>query len=88
MDEDPRPPDYRPQPARPMRPLPINYIPFRRLQEIRFGENSRTYLRPSAMSLRKPLAPNILDVAAVEREKELAAQRKMAGHKWVTVIPR
>jgi hypothetical protein len=24
----------------------------------------------------------------MEREKELAAQRRKAGHKWVTVIPR
>ena len=88
MNEDPQPLDYRPQPARPMKSLPINYIPQRRLQEISFGENSRTYLRPSAMSLKKPLAPNTLDVAAMERGKELAAQRRQAGHKWVQVLIR
>jgi len=85
------PPDERPtqlNPAREMKPLPINYIPYKRIQEIRSGENSRAYLGTSAMSLRKPLAPNVLDVAAMEREKELAAQRRQAGHKWVQVMPR
>jgi hypothetical protein len=80
--------DYRPQPARPMRPLPINYMPFRELDKVNAGENRQSYLSPDALSLRKPLAPNILDVAAMEREKELAAQRRKAGHKWVTVMPR
>jgi hypothetical protein len=85
------PPDERPpqlNPAREMKPLPINYIPYKRIQEIRSGENSRAYLGTSAMSLRKPLAPNVLDIAAMEREKELAAQRRQAGHKWVQVMPR
>jgi hypothetical protein len=85
------PPDERPpqlNPAREMKPLPINYIPYKRIQEVRSGENSRAYLGSNAMSLRKPLAPNVLDVAAMEREKELAAQRRKAGHKWVQVMIR
>jgi hypothetical protein len=40
------------------------------------------------MSLKKPLAPNTLDVAAMERGKELAAQRRQAGHKWVQILIR
>lgn len=88
MDQDPQPPDHRPQPARKMTPLPINYKPLRELDKVNFGENRATYLGTSPMSLRKPLAPNVLDVAAMERGKELAAQRRKAGHKWVTVIPR
>ena len=88
MDEDPQPLDYRPQPAREMPFLPSNYKPFRELDKVNFGENSRAYLRPSAMSLKKPLAPNTLDAAAMERGKELAAQRRQAGHKWVQVLIR
>jgi len=89
MDEDPQSPtDTRPTPAREMPFLPSNYKPFRELDKVNFGENSRTYLRPSAMSLKKPLAPNTLDVAAMERGKELAAQRRQAGHKWVQVLIR
>jgi len=87
-EENPEQPDYRPQPAKPMRPLPINYQPFRELDKVNFGENRQSYLTPDSLSLRKPLAPNVLDVAAMEREKELAAQRRKAGHKWVMVIPR
>jgi hypothetical protein len=75
-------------PTREMKPLPINYIPYKRIQEVRSGENSRAYLGTNAMSLKKPLAPNVLDVAAMEREKELAAQRRKAGHKWVQVMIR
>ncbi len=85
------PPDERPpqlNPAREMKPLPINYIPYKRIQEVRSGENSRAYLGSNAMSLKKPLAPNVLDIAAMEREKELAAQRRKAGHKWVQVMIR
>jgi len=89
MDEDPQSPtDTRPTPAREMPFLPINYKPFRELDKVNFGENSRAYLRPSAMSLKKPLAPNTLDAAAMERGKELAAQRRQAGHKWVQVLIR
>ena len=88
MNDDPKLPDYRPQPAKPMRPLPINYQPFRELDKVNFGENRQSYLTPDSLSLRKPLAPNTLDVAAMEREKELAEQRRKAGHKWVMVIPR
>lgn len=87
-EENPEQPDYRPQPAKPMRPLPINYQPFRELDKVNFGENRQSYLTPDSLSLKKPLAPNVLDVAAMEREKELAAQRRKAGHKWVMVIPR
>ena len=39
--------------------------------------------RNNPMGLVKPLQPNILDAAADERQKELAKQRAMAGHKWV-----
>ena len=89
MDEDPQPPtDTRPRATRAMPYLPINYIPYRRLQQVNFGENSRSYLKPSAMSLKKPLAPNTLDVAAMERGKELAAQKRKAGHKWVQILIR
>ena len=75
-------------PARELEPLPSNYQPLRELDKVNFGENRRTYLGTSAMSLKKPLAPNVLDVAAIERGKELAAQRRQAGHKWVQLIPR
>ena len=89
MNEDPQPPsDTRPTPTREMPFLPSNYKPFRELDKVNFGENRRAYLRPSAMSLKKPLAPNTLDVAAMERGKELAAQRRQAGHKWVQVLIR
>ena len=88
MNDNPKQPDHRPQPAKPMRPLPINYQPFRELDKVNFGENRQSYLTPDSLSLRKPLAPKTLDVAAMEREKELAAQRRKAGHKWVMVIPR
>jgi hypothetical protein len=91
MSEDPQPLDERPpqlKPARKLVPLPGNYQPLRELDKVNFGENRRTYLGTSAMSLKKPLAPNVLDVAAIERGKELAAQRRQAGHKWVQVIPR
>ena len=84
----PQPSDPRPQPARKLTPLPINYQPLRELEKVNFGENRATYLGASPMSLRKPLAPNVLDVAAMDREKELAAQRRKAGHKWVMVVPR
>jgi len=89
MDEDPQPPtDIRSTPAKEMPYLPSNYKPLRELDKVNFGENSRSYLRTSAMSLKKPLAPNTLDAAATERGKELAAQRRKAGHKWVQVILR
>jgi hypothetical protein len=42
----------------------------------------------SPLTLIKPLRPNILDAAANERQKELADQRKRAGHKWVVVTQR
>jgi hypothetical protein len=42
----------------------------------------------SPLTLIKPLRPNILDAAANERQKELADQRKRAGHKWVVVTHR
>jgi len=88
-EEDPQPPsDIRPTPTRPMPYLPSNHKPLRELDKVNFGENRRTYLTTTAMSLKKPLAPNTLDVAAMERGKELAAQRRKAGHKWVQVIPR
>ena len=83
-----QPPDHRPQPARKLTPLPINYQPLREMDKVNFGENRQSYLTPDALSLIKPLAPNVLDVAAMDREKELAAQRRKAGHKWVMVIPR
>lgn len=83
-----QPPDPRPQPARKLKPLPINYQPLREMDKVNFGENRQSYITPDALSLKKPLAPNVLDVAAMEREKELAAQRRKAGHKWVMVIPR
>jgi len=85
------PPDERPtqlKPTRELIPLPSNYKPLRELDKVNFGENSRAYLGTSAMSLKKPLAPNTLDVAAIERGKELAAQRRQAGHKWVQVMIR
>lgn len=89
MEEDPQlPTNTMTTPARTMPYLPSNYNPLRELDKVNFGENRRSYLRTSAMSLKKPLAPNTLDVAAMERGKELAAQRRKAGHKWVTVIPR
>lgn len=91
MSEDPQPLDERPpqlKPARELIPLPSNFQPLRELDKVNFGENSRAYLGTSAMSLKKPLAPNVLDVAAMERGKELAAQRRKAGQKWVQVMIR
>jgi hypothetical protein len=89
MDEDPQLPTVtRPTPTRPMPYLPSNYKPLRELDKVNAGENRQSYLTIDALSLKKPLAPNTLDVAATERGKELAAQRRKAGHKWVTVIPR
>lgn len=91
MSEDPQPLDERPpqlKPARELIPLPSNFQPLRELDKVNFGENRRAYLGTSAMSLKKPLAPNVLDVAAMERGKELAAQRRQAGHKWVQVMIR
>jgi len=91
MSEDPQPLDERPtqlKPTRELIPLPANYKPLRELDKVNFGENSRAYLGTNAMSLKKPLAPNTLDVAAIERGKELAAQRRQAGHKWVQVMIR
>jgi hypothetical protein len=91
MSEDPQPLDERPaqlKPTRELIPLPGNYKPLRELDKVNFGENRRSYLGTSAMSLKKPLAPNVLDIAAIERGKELAAQRRQAGHKWVQVMPR
>jgi hypothetical protein len=82
MEEDPKLPTVE------MPFVPSNYTPLREMDKVNVGEISRSYLRPNAMSLRKPLAPNTLDVAAVERGKELAAQRRKAGFKWVTVMPR
>lgn len=49
-------------------------------------QNSLRVSRNSPMALIKPLEPNILDVAADERQKELARQRR--GQKWVIVQPR
>ena len=47
------------------------------------SDDSLKITRNSPMGLVKPLQPNILDAAADERQKELAKQRAMAGHKWV-----
>ena len=89
MEEDPQlPTDTRPTSTRPMPYLPSNHNPLRELDKVNAGQNRQSYLTTDALSLRKPLAPNTLDVAAMERGKELAAQRRKAGHKWVTVIPR
>jgi hypothetical protein len=91
MSEDPQSLDERPtqlKPTRELIPLPSNYKPLRELDKVNFGENSRAYLGTNAMSLKKPLAPNVLDIAAIERGKELAAQRRQAGHKWVQVMIR
>ena len=76
------------QPVKEMPYLPSNHQPLRELDKVNCAENRRTYLTQSAMSLKKPLAPNTLDVAAMERGKELAAQKRKAGHKWVQVLIR
>tara|TARA_R110000868_G_scaffold97655_3_gene268743 strand:+ start:391 stop:786 length:396 start_codon:yes stop_codon:yes gene_type:complete len=47
------------------------------------SDDSLRITRNNPMGLVKPLQPNILDAAADERQKELAKQRAMAGHKWV-----
>jgi hypothetical protein len=51
-------------------------------------DNSLRANPKSPFTLMKPLRPNILDAAADERQKELAEQRKKAGHKWVVVTQR
>lgn len=47
------------------------------------SDDSLLITRNNPLGLIKPLQPNILDAAAEERQKELAKQRAMAGHKWV-----
>jgi hypothetical protein len=60
-----------------------------RRTELSEREKSSLRANPkSPFTLIKPLRPNILDAAADERQKELAEQRKMAGHKWVVVNQR
>ena len=49
------------------------------------SDQSFKITRNNPMGLVKPLKPNILDVAADERQKELAKQRE--GQKWV-LVPR
>lgn len=88
--EDPQLPDARPpklQPARELKPLPINYVPMKEMDDIggkAFAENRTSY---KAMGRMKPLQPNVLDVADTDKAKELAEQRRKAGHKWVKVMP-
>jgi hypothetical protein len=90
MSEDPQPLDARPpqlKPARELKPLPINYVPMREMDKIdsrTFAQNRTAF---NAMGRIKPLQPNTLDIADAEKAKELAEQRRKAGHKWVKVMP-
>jgi len=71
--------------ARPLPPLPINYVPLRNME--RLGRNTFAQNRTmnKAMGRVKPLRPNLLDEKDKELAQERAGQRRKAGTKWVLV---
>jgi len=82
----PQPPPKAPPPPAENKPY-IN--PFFAQKEMFKAKDNILKANPkSPLTLIKPLRPNILDAAANERQKELADQRKRAGHKWVVVTNR
>jgi hypothetical protein len=87
----PPPPQAPPPPKAP--PPPAENKPyinpfFAQKEMFKAKDNSLRANPKSPFTLMKPLRPNILDAAADERQKELAEQRKKAGHKWVVVTQR
>ena len=87
----PPPPPPPPTPKAPPPPAENKpYInPFFAQKEMFKAKDNILKANPkSPFTLMKPLRPNILDAAADERQKELAEQRKKAGHKWVVVTQR
>jgi hypothetical protein len=82
----PPPPPKAPPPPAENKPY-INPF-FAQKEMFKAKDNSLRANPKSPLTLMKPLRPNILDAAADERQKELAEQRKKAGHKWVVVTQR